>query len=131
MDIYTYIGCRIRKARLENSMSLADLSKEFGCSKSTLSELERGIIRFNLNDLDGMAQILEKPVSYFLPPEWIYDIEQLPERISFLIESLNDIKDKKTRDEIAHKMALLVQSFNENPKPRINLRSRQHRRTST
>jgi HTH-type transcriptional regulator, quorum sensing regulator NprR len=61
----TNVGQRIRMARLERSMSLADVGRE-DLSRSFLSLVELGRSRISLRALAIVAERLELPVGYFL-----------------------------------------------------------------
>lgn len=64
-DLGSDIGRRIRRARKERGMSLAQLGGE-DLSRSFLSLVELGKSRISLRALSIVAQRLELPISYFL-----------------------------------------------------------------
>lgn len=73
--VYQRIGQRIQQAREEWGLTQEELAFKLGCTQSALSNYELGKRRLYLAGLEQVAQILGKPVSYFLelPPEHFHD----------------------------------------------------------
>ena len=74
MNAYEYIGNKIRMARKEKGLSLGEFRTgllEFippiRLGITTISEIERGLIRVNIDLLPQIANILEKPIWWFFP----------------------------------------------------------------
>lgn len=67
MDIRKELGRKLRAAREEAGLSQTELGKRFGVSHAAISDMERGITDIGVGDLLRLAQILHKPLSYFLP----------------------------------------------------------------
>lgn len=111
MNPYEYVGARIRSARNEKRWSLTDLSKIMGMARTTLSEIERGIIRFNFEKLSRFASVLEKPIQYFLPLGWQSDAN-LPDDLAMLLQELKQVENEDFRKAIATSMATLIRSCN-------------------
>ena len=60
------IGLKIQLAREEKGLSQEQLAKLMGCSQSALSNYEKGKRRLYLSQLELLAQILDKPLEYFV-----------------------------------------------------------------
>jgi transcriptional regulator with XRE-family HTH domain len=90
--VRTYIGKRIKSARLEKRWSLREMAKEFGTSHSAIRDYERGETRFDVAVLERMADILDKPIAWFIPGWWENGSTLSPDliRVSRRIEALPD-----------------------------------------
>ncbi len=62
------LGARIRARRLQQDMTLDDLSRRTGLTKSFLSEIERGIGSPSLGSLKSIAEALGVPMLFFFLP---------------------------------------------------------------
>jgi transcriptional regulator with XRE-family HTH domain len=60
------IGKRIQKAREEAGLSQEELASRMGCTQAALSNYELGKRRMYLANLSQLADILHKPLNYFL-----------------------------------------------------------------
>ncbi|MGB9803636.1 helix-turn-helix domain-containing protein [Desulfofundulus sp.] len=65
---YKSIGRRIQMAREEAGLSQEQLAAKIGCSQSALSNYEQGKRRLYLAQLEKIAEVLHKPIDYFLQP---------------------------------------------------------------
>jgi transcriptional regulator with XRE-family HTH domain len=65
---YTEMGRRIHQAREQVGLSQAELADKIGCTQSALSNYELGKRRIHLANLEQIAYILKKPLSYFIGP---------------------------------------------------------------
>jgi len=74
MDRRQLIATRIKQAREEMGMSQQELGRLFGCSDVNISRIERGIVSIDISDLERMAQILGRPLDWFLSDK----IEPMP-----------------------------------------------------
>jgi DNA-binding XRE family transcriptional regulator len=63
------VGTRIRQARIEAGLTLAELGGE-ELSRSFLSLVETGKTRISLRSLAYIAQRLQKPISYFFKDDY-------------------------------------------------------------
>lgn len=63
---YKTIGKQIQSAREEAGYSQDHLAAKIGCSQSTLSNYEKGKRRIYLNQLEKIAEVLGRPVEFFL-----------------------------------------------------------------
>lgn len=60
------IGKKIQQAREEKGYSQEYLAGLIGCSQSALSNYEKGKRRLYLSQLEKLAEVLEKPIEYFM-----------------------------------------------------------------
>lgn len=63
---FRQIGRRLQMAREESGLSQEQLAGMMGCAQSTLSNYEKGKRRLYLNQLEKIAEILDKPIEYFI-----------------------------------------------------------------
>ena len=63
---YRRIGNRIQQAREERGLTQEELAARLGCTQSALSNYELGKRRLYLAGLEKIAQILGKPLDYFM-----------------------------------------------------------------
>ena len=66
MNAYEKIGRKIQMARENAQLSQGELASSLGCTQSSLSNYELGKRRLYLADLKRIADILGKPLTYFL-----------------------------------------------------------------
>jgi len=64
--VYRSIGMRIQQARQELGLTQEELAAKLGCTQAALSNYELGKRRLYLASLEQIANILGKPLSYFL-----------------------------------------------------------------
>lgn len=67
--IYRDIGRRIQKAREESGLSQEELASALGITQSALSNYELGKRRLYLANLEQLANVLGRPLSYFMEEE--------------------------------------------------------------
>lgn len=60
------IGRKLQMAREEAGLSQEQLATMLGCAQSTLSNYEKGKRRLYLTQLENIAEILDKPIEYFM-----------------------------------------------------------------
>jgi len=60
------IGRKLQLAREEAGLSQEQLATMLGCAQSTLSNYEKGKRRLYLTQLENIAEILDKPIEYFM-----------------------------------------------------------------
>lgn len=63
---YRSIGIKIQQARQELGLTQEELAAKLGCTQAALSNYELGKRRLYLASLEQIANILGKPLSYFL-----------------------------------------------------------------
>ena len=67
---FEYIGSKIREAREDAELSQSELAEELGYSSPTaISLIESGSRRVAIDDLERVAEILERPLDFFLGSE--------------------------------------------------------------
>jgi transcriptional regulator with XRE-family HTH domain len=64
--VFREIGKRIQQAREEDGITQEELAARLGCTQSALSNYELGKRRLYLNLLTQIAQVLNRPLEYFL-----------------------------------------------------------------
>jgi len=64
--VYRSIGIRIQQARQELGLTQEELAARLGCTQAALSNYELGKRRLYLASLEQIAEVLGKPLSYFL-----------------------------------------------------------------
>jgi transcriptional regulator with XRE-family HTH domain len=64
------VGQRIRQAREERNMSQRRLADRVDRRQGTISDYENGKMEPDATTLVVLAQVLEKPVTYFFPEPW-------------------------------------------------------------
>lgn len=65
---YKSIGRQLQLAREEAGLSQEQLAVKIGCSQSTLSNYEKGKRRIYLAQLEKIAEVLQRPIDYFMQP---------------------------------------------------------------
>jgi len=100
---YREIGYRIQIAREECNMNQKTLAEQLNISQASLSNYEKGKRRLYLSDLQKIANVLDKPLEYFLQP-----ISQLDP------SGLNDTKNELK--ELAEIVAVLSELSEEDRK---------------
>lgn len=60
------IGRKLQQAREDAGLSQEQLASMLGCAQSTLSNYEKGKRRLYLTQLENIAEILNRPIEYFL-----------------------------------------------------------------
>lgn len=60
------IGRKLQQAREDAGLSQEQLASMLGCAQSTLSNYEKGKRRIYLTQLEHIAEILNRPIEYFL-----------------------------------------------------------------
>jgi transcriptional regulator with XRE-family HTH domain len=68
MDVSS-IGNKIQSLREEHNMSQEQLANAIGCSQSALSNYEKGKRKLYLVHLEKLAEVFNKPMSYFIDDE--------------------------------------------------------------
>ncbi len=63
---FKQIGRKLQLAREEAGLSQEQLASQMGCAQSTLSNYEKGKRRIYLTQLEHIAELLNKPIEYFL-----------------------------------------------------------------
>jgi transcriptional regulator with XRE-family HTH domain len=66
--VYRSIGIRIQEARQELGLTQQELASRLGLTQAALSNYELGKRRLYLTNLEQIASVLGKPLSYFTEP---------------------------------------------------------------
>ena len=99
METWTYIGSRIAEARQQIGWSTEELARRFQTSGATMSRWQSGKQRIAFDDLEKLAQLLGKPVQYFLPG-WYVDPEKIPPEIARLTNRIAEIPAGEMRKRV-------------------------------
>lgn len=93
------IGIKIQSAREEKGMSQEQLARLIGCSQSALSNYEKGKRRLYLSQLEKMAEILDKPLEYFVETlSSNHNIQPLPDRNQRFVQVMNELNKLSDQD---------------------------------
>ncbi len=109
-----YIRDQIRKVRLDANESQEDLAQSLGKSRVTISDMERGRVVINANDLLVIAINYNKPISYFFPPELVASKEHLTpieEELLFLFYKLPNSQQIITVEYIREQVTIIKKVF--------------------
>jgi len=63
---YALIGKKLRDARISRDLTQTEMAEELGVSTGYICQVERGDKCFNLKRLNEVAELFEKPVTYFI-----------------------------------------------------------------
>ena len=66
--VYRSLGMRIQQAREELGLTQQELASRLGLTQAALSNYELGKRRLYLANLEQIASVLGKPLSYFTEP---------------------------------------------------------------
>ena len=80
------VGERLRLVREEMGLSQDELGRQFGVSGSAISQMERGYVAFRLSDIEKLARILGKDITYF-----VGDRRPLPRSMDSIVAELGAI----------------------------------------
>jgi transcriptional regulator with XRE-family HTH domain len=64
------VGQRIRDARNDRNLSQRQLAERIERRQAAVSDMENGRMQPDATTLLLLAEVLEKPVTYFFPPPW-------------------------------------------------------------
>jgi transcriptional regulator with XRE-family HTH domain len=90
MEIYKFIGERIRQLRLEQMghvVSQEALAKALGTTSNTISRWETAVYKPSVEDLDRVSRFFGVPVSAFFPQM------EAPSRLNALMSATGDLDD--------------------------------------
>lgn len=91
MEIYKFIGDRIRKLRLEHMshvVSQETLAKALGTTPNTISRWETAVYKPSVEDLDRISRFFGVPVTAFFPEM------EAPSRLNALMSATGDLDDE-------------------------------------
>lgn len=64
------VGARIREAREERGFTQRELADRITRRQATISDFERGQMQPDATTLVILAEVLQKPLTYFFPEPW-------------------------------------------------------------
>jgi transcriptional regulator with XRE-family HTH domain len=67
---YRLLLTRLRRVRLESGLTQVQVAKLLRKPQSFLSKCEAGERRLDVLELQKLARIYKKPLSFFLPKDW-------------------------------------------------------------
>ena len=109
-----FIRDKVKQARVEAKDSQNDLALALGKSRVTISDMERGRVVINANDLLVIAINYNKPISYFFPPELVVSKEHLTpieEELLFLFYKLPNSQQIITVEYIREQVTIIKKVF--------------------
>lgn len=68
-----------------------------GVSIASVSRWENGLQTVSLDDLESIAERVEKPLQYFLPDRWIDEDAVSPE-LSLLVNRIEEYPERRQRE---------------------------------
>lgn len=69
-EIDKHVGQRLKEARKEAGLSLEKLAKKIGITYQQISKYESGANKISMSRMCQIAGVLDKPVFWFVPPEY-------------------------------------------------------------
>lgn len=75
MNLQQLVGVRIRAARRELDWSQEFLAEKVGVKQSNLAKYEAGKTNIPLQTLERIAQVLQRPVTYFVASDFEYTVK--------------------------------------------------------
>lgn len=103
------VGRRIRQARVEMGWNQAELGRRLAPPRShaAVSDIERGKTKLDIEELSAVAEVLQKPLDYFIParpaPSLVYhrsDSDVLPDQArqgNRSVEAFKDLARQRAR----------------------------------
>jgi transcriptional regulator with XRE-family HTH domain len=79
------VADKIRKSRKDSRLSQIDLGRKLGYSTATISKIEAGTRKIGIDELWQFAQVLDKPISFFLDNALLYN-SQMDNQLTTLTE---------------------------------------------
>lgn len=97
MNIYEYIGNKIRSLREEARLSQDALAKEIGVSTNTISRWETATYKLSINDLQKLASFFKVGLATLLPQE-----ENEQPTYKALLSATGDLPEEDIKELIAY-----------------------------
>src|SRR5574344_2134286 len=97
---YEVVGRRIREERLSKKISQKDFAKKLGVTTGYVCQIENGQKCFNLKRFEQVAEILEKPTSYFVEGTSDDNSESIMHEIISLVKVADSKKLEMIKDVI-------------------------------
>lgn len=99
MDIYTFIGTRIRELRDERRLSQDALAKQLGVSTNTVSRWETATYKPSISDVQKIADYFGVKLSSLLPPE---ETETEVPTAKALLSATGDLPEEDIQELISY-----------------------------
>ena len=97
MNIYEYIGSKIRTLREETRLSQEALAKEIDVSTNTISRWETATYKLSIKDLQKVAEFFKVDLSTLLPQE-----ENEQPTYKALLSATGDLQEEDIKELIAY-----------------------------
>lgn len=117
MDLYKTIGHQIKKTRKEQGIGQKNLASKLGYTPSAISQYENGKRCILLTDLEKIAAILHRPITFFLE-----SLNQKKKKGVYV--SLNKYKLITEADKMKNKFKLLERQIENKEKETKNLENK-------
>ncbi len=75
MALSALVSARIRQARRELDLTQAEAAERLGISQNAWATYEAGNRSIGIETLERIAEILEKPIAYFVVEDYEYTIK--------------------------------------------------------
>jgi transcriptional regulator with XRE-family HTH domain len=92
MNDQDYIRQRIRQARKELHLRQRDVGKEIGASIANVSNIETGRLGVKADKLAEIARVLQRPITWFYPPDLLLTEDGLDEHIEIIAYELEQLE---------------------------------------
>ncbi|MPQ42855.1 helix-turn-helix transcriptional regulator [Clostridium tarantellae] len=108
------LGQRIKQYRKDSNIKQGELAENLGVGRSTLSQIENGLIPGSLDFLYKLSKVTNKPMTFWIDEKNIEETE-IPEMSSLLIlaDALHEAgvikKDGRIPEKYRDKFILLLQ----------------------
>lgn len=76
-----HLGLKIKKIRTEKGLTQKDLAKALGCTEIMISRYELGVSQISISQLEKIAKVLRRPLSYFFGEDSIVNTINRPKGI--------------------------------------------------
>lgn len=104
------LGQLVRQAREARELSQAQVAKAIQRRQGTISDIENGKTEPDTSTLLLLAEVLDKPYTYFIPPKWTHraDIQNLDPVEQELIVEFRRLRDPESRLLILEQVQALI-----------------------
>jgi transcriptional regulator with XRE-family HTH domain len=79
MEDRLMIGRRIREAREAKGWTQLQLGQRYGTSHAAISDIERGVTKLGVTELQRLAGLLNKDLTFFLRPATSFQLRHAPD----------------------------------------------------
>jgi len=105
--IYKNIGRKIQKARDEAGLSQEEMASQLGYTQAALSNYELGKRRLYLANIEQIARILNKPLSFFLEEASLESERETGNRTDEVTSEIIKLLSEMPDDEKKHLLEFL------------------------